>query len=485
MKKKIKWIVLGCIVGFVILFVIVSNLLKGGAVTAVYTTQPVYGDVEDVLDISGTVESEVKTTYYAPASGVIREVNVQTGDAVKAGDILIAYDEEDLQRALTQAQLQAKVSESGYNASRNSDKEAVTKYNEAVSSLAVLEQQITAEKNNLNDLNHQLTEKQNKYSNDVAKTTYDLEQKQSVLEAELKELADTTGADSDAYRAKEQELNQLLQTVAAYNYSKQLVVTDEETKTLQNKIEAATQNLEKLQSEKANMESQKASSESMMTDAEIKKQNTANYELSVLSLEEAEKEIEAAQAGIAAEFDGVVSEVTVVQGSPVSTGMQMITVDSSRDVKVTVALTKYALEKVQIGQKAEVTILNRTYQGTVSHISRMAVTGMNGTATVSAQIHIDNPDDAIYLGVEAKTKILTDSAKGVLLIPLVAVNADQEGDFVYIVEDGAVQKKYITTGISSDEYIEVKEGLTEDDNIITNVYSNIEEGMPVMAIPME
>lgn len=485
MKKKIKWIILGCVAGLILFSVIVSSMFKGTAAVPVYTTQPDYGDVKAVIDISGIVESEVTATYYAPASGIISGVSVEEGDAVKAGELLIAYSDEDLEKQLTQAKLQAKSSESGYNATKNSDREAVAEYNQAVQALTDLEQKITEERNNLNTLNQQLTDKQNKYNNDAAKTTYDLTVKQNTLNDELQQLAASAGTDTDEYKAKELELKQLMQTVEAYNYSKQLVVTDEETKTLQNKIDAANQNLERLQTEKSKMESQKASSETAIMDKELKNQNAANYELSVMGYEETKQGIEAARAGITAEFDGVVSEVTAADGAPVSTGMQLVTVNSNEDVKVEVSLTKYSLERVEIGQKAEITVLNRTYQGTVSKISRMAVTGANGVAGVAAQIHIDNPDDELFLGIEAKVKILTDSAKGVLRIPVAAVNADKDGDFVYVVENGVIQKKYITAGISSDEYIEVKEGLTGEDSIVTNVYSNIEEGMQVMAIPME
>ena len=65
------------------------------------------------------------------------------------------------------------------------------------------------------------------------------------------------------------------------------------------------------------------------------------------------------------------------------------------------------------------------------------------------------------------------------------VNADHEGDFVYTVENGVVVKKNVTTGISSDTYIEIKEGLAEGEQVITSVTTGIEEGMPVTAIPAE
>ena len=42
----------------------------------------------------------------------------------------------------------------------------------------------------------------------------------------------------------------------------------------------------------------------------------------------------------------------------------------------------------------------------------------------------------------------------------------------------------ITTGISSDSMVEVKEGLKEGDQIVYDVTGTIMEGMKVMAVPM-
>ena len=50
-----------------------------------------------------------------------------------------------------------------------------------------------------------------------------------------------------------------------------------------------------------------------------------------------------------------------------------------------------------------------------------------------------------------------------------------------------VVKRAITCGISSDEYTEVLEGITEEDQIIVNSLTGVslEEGMAVTAVPME
>ena len=66
------------------------------------------------------------------------------------------------------------------------------------------------------------------------------------------------------------------------------------------------------------------------------------------------------------------------------------------------------------------------------------------------------------------------------MIPVAALNADKNGDFVYIIENGIVVRKDVVTGISSTEFIEVKEGLNESDKVIlSSLTGMLEEGMVV------
>ena len=81
----------------------------------------------------------------------------------------------------------------------------------------------------------------------------------------------------------------------------------------------------------------------------------------------------------------------------------------------------------------------------------MAQNSSNGVF-VGAQIRIDNPDENIILGLDAKIKIYAQEAKSVLLIPVVALNADKNGDYVYVIEDGIAVRKDIVTGISNVEF---------------------------------
>ena len=187
--------------------------------------------------------------------------------------------------------------------------------------------------------------------------------------------------------------------------------------------------------------------------------------------------------GLKADFDGVITQMQVAEGTPVSSGTALVTVASNSQVHVTINLSKSDLEKVKEGQKADVTIAGKKYEGQVSFINHVATTNANNMPVIEAQISITNADEEIYLGVEAKVVIYAQKAEGVILVPVEAVNADKNGDFVYIVENNIVVRKEVVTGVSSDSYIEVVSGLKENDQVMTEISLNIEEGMEVMAIP--
>ena len=119
----------------------------------------------------------------------------------------------------------------------------------------------------------------------------------------------------------------------------------------------------------------------------------------------------------------------------------------------------------------------------MSKINRMATTNASGAAVVGAEVEIENPDQSIFLGVEAKVEVHMATATDVVTVPVEVVNTDREGDFVFVAEEGLVKKKRVTTGISSDTDIEIQEGLTAGEAVIMTTGQELEEGTPVTVLP--
>ena len=80
--------------------------------------------------------------------------------------------------------------------------------------------------------------------------------------------------------------------------------------------------------------------------------------------------------------------------------------------------------------------------------------------------------------------IETAEVKDAVLVPVTAVNVDSTGEFVYAIENNEIVKKQVETGISSDTMVEILSGVSEGDQLITEVTGDITEGMAAVAVPM-
>ena len=482
-KKKKRKIIWGAVAGVLVLFFVVNSVFAKDAGMIVTTTEVLRGDIEESVSTSGTVASEEVKVYFSQITGTIGSLNVQKGDAVESGTQLLTFDSGSAELTKKQADLQAQANEGSYQNSVQRANENQGKLSEANTNLAVLELQIADEEKYIKELQSQLDEVQSGLSAYYNQAATNIAIYGIQLEADLeKAVSDKNQSEVDRIK-KEIENN----SIAAQNVSYQLgqMENDDRIKELKRKIEEEQDKLTGYQEYKAEMESQKASSESGVLNSYQRSELEANHEIANLTAEEAGKDYTYATEGVIAEFNGIVTELSAVEGATVAEGTSLLTLANSDKVKVDIAVTKYDLEKLAVGQKATINVSGHTYEGEIVKIDRMATTNSSGTAVVGAEVRINNPDEYIYLGIVAKVEIFTESASQILVLPVECVNADKEGDFVYTVESGVVVKKSVITGISSDTYIEIKEGLAEGEQVIASVTTGIEEGMPVTAIPAE
>lgn len=461
-KKIIKRSVIGAVAGVFVLFIVVSNISKANAKPMVYTYPVARGDIEQTINTSGAVASNEVKTYFAPVSIEIGTIHVNSGETVKKGSPVLTYDETDLANEKRTAELKLQANEGSYKSSIQKNNESIGDLGEANVNLGVLEQQITDIDNHIKDLQRQVDDKKAALAHEGA-----------LLQISLIDWADQP--DSDEY----ENLQKLVQ-INAYEQN-----NNEEIRAWEEEIKTYTDMLNNCKEYKSEMKSQQSAAESTKLNAGGKEELEAKNEMENITSQETLNAIQETENGIVAEFNGVVTEMNAVEGKTPAVGEQLFKLESTEDVKVSISVSKYDLEKIKEGQKAIVTIGANTYEGEVSKIDKMATKNNSGASVVNADIKILNPDENIFLGVEAKISVSTSKSEAALLVPFSAVNTDMEGSFVYAVENGIIVKKPVQTGISSDLDIEIIEGLKEGDQILTEVNSSIMEGMEVSAVPMQ
>lgn len=258
------------------------------------------------------------------------------------------------------------------------------------------------------------------------------------------------------------------------NNSSDTTVTAD-TSALEAELEKASNTLAELQSRLSSQQAVAESDPSAVTAEEKEKMEITNN-LSELDQMSAQELVEAAKKGIKADFNGVITKVSVVEGAMTALGTELFTLQNTDKVDVNVNVSKYDYDKVKEGQSAEITLAGKTYEGEVTNISHIATQNEKGASLISADVRIKNPDEDIFFGVDAKVTIHAEEADDVVVLPAEVVNIGKTGSFCYVIENGVITKKDITTGISSDEYVEVLDGIQEGDEVIRDLGS-LEEGM--------
>ena len=265
--------------------------------------------------------------------------------------------------------------------------------------------------------------------------------------------------------------------------SAETVSTSVDTSGIENAIEQASSDLADLQSDLATQKSIAEADSTSLTKEEKEKMRVTNN-LTELDAKSAKELVEEGKKGIEADFNGVISKTAVQQGATVTQGMELFTLQSTDKVSVDINVSKYDYAKVKEGQTADITIGDKKYTGKVTKISHLATTNEKGSTLISATVSIDDPDEDIFLGVDAKVKIYAEKAENVVTLPAGVVNIGKDGSFCYVLKDGVITKQDITTGISSEDAVEVTDGIKAGDEVIEDLGS-LEEGMTAQAAPAD
>lgn len=552
------------------------------------------GDVEEIIDATGTVGSEEEKTYYSPVNAELKTVSFSQGDVIKKGTKLIEFNTEDLEKDNQKAELNLKSTKYDTKDTRNKSDKAEKKQKDAKKNVQELEKKIKDKKAYVASLKSQISaataaaqreaaaqasaqaaaqaqaqqqeaqakaqaeakkqqEIQRKYQ--AALNTYKTEtlpqyqQKLSELNSQYNQAQSTYNQADTAYQMafatwqadpsdeniqalnaaetsrtqaqiamqqakqayedyKQQtpqmpDLSDFTQNSSgsleeftdgteddtseddtasgdyAYSGSDSSAVTAD-TSALESALESASDELAELQSDLAS-EKAIAEADSTSLTKEEKEKLKVTDNLSELDAKSAKELVEEGKKGITAEFNGIVSKADIKQGAAVTQGMELFTIQNTDKASVDVTLSKYDYDTVKEGQSAEITLGDNTYQGTVTKMSHIAVQNEKGTPVISATVSINDPDDDIFLGVDAKVKIHAASAKNVVTLPVEVVNIGKDGSFCYVIEDGLVTKRDITTGISSEDYVEVIDGIKEGEEVISDL-GDYTEGMEVQAV---
>jgi HlyD family secretion protein len=136
------------------------------------------------------------------------------------------------------------------------------------------------------------------------------------------------------------------------------------------------------------------------------------------------------------------------------------------------------ISKIQVGQAANVTIdaLEETETNPLKGVvTKIAVEGTSsdGVSTYPVTIQLDK-NDSLKGSMNANAEIVVSEKTDVLYVPVDAVQKKNGVSYVLVVTgvdgkpgvSGNTEKREVTTGISTEDYIEIVSGLSEGEQVI-------------------
>lgn len=438
--------------------------VTASAQVAVETAEAKRGQLDCELELNGKVESLTDRTYFARISGRIGEVRVREGDPVKKGDLLISYDEAELTKAQALTELDAAAALGRYDDSTQTGEKMQALYGEAKSSIAELDRQINDTEAVIIANKKMLTERQGEFAARAAQ-----------LQADL--ACCTVGEDDDPEEVQEKR-DCIQREIAKNQYDQQY---DPEIVERQENIQYLEYLMTNFREKRSVMESQKASSQMNLETEGDKDMNEAVKAADDIENESMLQDYETASKGIRAEFDGVVTKLSVSEGSEVTTGQELIQVQSLTDTAVVCYVNKYDIINIEEGQTATAHIKNKDYACHVSRIERKtSVDGATPGIRVECKLDgINETDDSIILGIESKINVMTAKVASALMIPSDAIYGDDDGDYVFILKDGNVKRREVVTGARNDNSAEIIEGIEEGETVAWDESSELTDGQSV------
>ena len=211
-------------------------------------------------------------------------------------------------------------------------------------------------------------------------------------------------------------------------------------------------------------------------------------------------------------IDGIVTKLNVelgerVLGSGFSQGTDIMTVSDLTNIEATVEVDENDVVLISVGDTSRIKVDafgDRIFNGQVTQIGNSAITAGIGTqeqvVNFEVRIKLLNPDDALRPGMSCNADIETETVKGVISVPIQSVTARsempkmEEGDgeeekagvksaenfkskkiqeMVFIIENGKAKRINVETGISDDNYLQMKSGLTGGEEVVSGSYRAI------------
>lgn len=169
---------------------------------------------------------------------------------------------------------------------------------------------------------------------------------------------------------------------------------------------------------------------------------------------------------LTAPYDLIVTSYSVPESGTKANNNNYVEVQDLENLIIKLSISEDEIYNIELNQEVEISLTadtSKNYTGTITKINQIGSYASSGT-TYEVDVSLTN-DGSIKLGMSVSCTINIEELTDVLAVPINSVQINGSRKYVLEVENGETKEVDIETGLSNDEYVEVKSGLTGGETI--------------------
>jgi membrane fusion protein, multidrug efflux system len=189
------------------------------------------------------------------------------------------------------------------------------------------------------------------------------------------------------------------------------------------------------------------------------------------------------EAALVAPIGGIVAKRHVVPGEKVSVEQTLLTIVDLSRLELAGLVGTHEVGRLQPGMAVQVRVEGRI-EPVTGKLARIAPMAEPGTRSIGVTIGLDNPKETLRAGQYALARVeLADDVRR-LTVPLAAVGNTSGQEHVWVIADGALLRRAITTGRRdvANGRVEVLTGLSADAHVLSARFDNLREGAKAVVV---
>lgn len=222
-----------------------------------------------------------------------------------------------------------------------------------------------------------------------------------------------------------------------------------------------------------------------LTEKGIGSKSDRDEALATLRCDEANVALAKAQhekTKIRAPFSGMLGLREVDAGDYVDPGQPLINLDDIQTLMIDFSVPEKYFTKLKAGQSIEITVSSLPKQKFEGRIVAVSPQVNHLTHTIQARALLSNSSGQLRPGLFAKVRVVFSKNTQAIVLPEQAVFAQQGKQYVYVVKDGAVALRQITTGSRENGEIEILKGIASNDAIVKSGHMRLYDGAKVFEV---